>query len=392
MDWRDLATVFPTGMSAAFYTLAHTTAVWATMAHRPLPRFLPCPRVTVLKPVAGADDELRENLESFARVDYPAYEILLGVASASDPAVPIVEAFIAAHPDLEARLILTTPTSASVINPKVAQLIDLTRQARGSVLVVSDANVRVRSSYLHSMVAALMEPGVGLVSSVIRGTGEQSFGAAIENAQLSGYVAPAVVAAAHLFRRPITIGKSMAMRRADLAGVGGWEVAADVLAEDDVMGRRFSALGHGVRLCLEPVDNRNVGGSLLRSIGRHARWAQMRRALAPQCFAAEPLLTPLLVASATLVLSPSALAAQVWLCALGAQLTGALLSHTLQHARHPVVMTALEPVRVFAYFASWCLAALSRKVEWRGKTFVIGAGSRLTPAPAEAPTPVAVGR
>ena len=48
--------------------------------------------VSILKPVAGADDELRENLESFAALDYPAYELLIGLASPDDPARPIVEA------------------------------------------------------------------------------------------------------------------------------------------------------------------------------------------------------------------------------------------------------------------------------------------------------------
>jgi len=36
------------------------------------------PLVSILKPLAGLDDELAENLASFAALDYPAFEIILG--------------------------------------------------------------------------------------------------------------------------------------------------------------------------------------------------------------------------------------------------------------------------------------------------------------------------
>jgi ceramide glucosyltransferase len=93
------------------------------------------PRVTVLKPVAGVDEDLRENLESFARLDYPAFELLIGVADPRDPAVEVAYAFLRAHPELDARIVHTDPDAA--INPKVAQLLGLERQATGEMSVHS---------------------------------------------------------------------------------------------------------------------------------------------------------------------------------------------------------------------------------------------------------------
>ena len=278
MDLQTLAVTLPTAVSATAYAVVQAAFFWTLARRRGAPPPAVRPWVSILKPVAGAEDELRENLESFAAIDYPAFEIVFGAASPDDPAVPVVRAFLAAHPELAARLVWTTPPRGEILNPKVAQLVDLARVAKGSVLVVSDANVRVRPTYLKSLVSQLLRPGVGLVSSLIRGSGERTLGAALENAQLGATIAPAVVAAHALAGRPVTVGKSMAMRRVDLAQVGGFEAVGDVLAEDDVLGQRFHDRGYGVELSLEAVENRNVACSARRTVERHTRWARMRRA------------------------------------------------------------------------------------------------------------------
>jgi ceramide glucosyltransferase len=381
MDAKSVATVLPTAASASVYAAVCTAFFWAMIRRPAQPRPCLAPRVSILKPIAGVDDDLRANLESFARLDYPSYEIVFGIASRTDPAVPVVQAFLADHPALGARLVWTSPPRGPVLNPKVAQLIELTAGAEGTVLVVSDANVEVAPDYLGNLVGCLLRPGVGLVSSVIAGSGERSLGAALENAQLGASVAPAVVTAHLVCGRAITVGKSMAMRRRDLERVGGWESVGGVLAEDDVLGQRFHALGYGVELCLTPVHNRNVHGTVLSCVERHARWARLRRGLAPTGFALEPLLQPLAIASVVWLLSPTPLAAQLCAFALALQVTGALLCHTLLRARHPLLLAALEPARAAAAAASWLLAVASRKVSWRGNVFLVGAGSRLVPLP-----------
>jgi ceramide glucosyltransferase len=392
MEWQTLATVLPTAFASSFYAMVATTFLWAMRGTKPRAgragrggRGGFRPSVTILKPVAGVDDGARANFESFAKLDYPEFEILFGVASPSDPAVPVIEAFLAAHPELDARLVLTTPPRGEVKNPKVAQLIDLTHAAKGTVLVVSDANVHVAPSYLNAMVDALQRPGVGLVSSVIAGTGERTLGAALENAQLNASVAPAVVTGHALFRRTVTIGKSMAMRRADLASAGGWESVAGLLAEDDTLGRRFRELGHRVELCLEPVFNRNVRATTARTIDRHARWAKMRRRVAPTLFTFEPLSWPLFIAVAAWMLHPSPLASRLCACAYLLQFLGAWLCHTILRARRPLILAALEPLRAFVSLSAWCLAATSRRVAWRGNVFYCGPGTKLIPLRAEVP-------
>src|SRR5690242_11611908 len=49
------------------------------------------PPVTVLKPLKGLGVDLYDNLASFCRQDYPAYQIVFGIADVDDPALTVVQ-------------------------------------------------------------------------------------------------------------------------------------------------------------------------------------------------------------------------------------------------------------------------------------------------------------
>jgi ceramide glucosyltransferase len=285
------------------------TAMW----RRPsLPTPSATPRVSILRPLAGIDDELADNLASLADLDYPDYEILIGVASRDDAAFTVARRFVAQVGLEKARLFLTDPDQAT--NPKVAQLLTLERAATGDVLLVSDSNVRATRDYLNPLVTELLRPGVAIVSSVIAGTGEQTLGAALENLQLGAIIAPSVVAAARIIGRPITVGKSMAIWRSPLEQIGGLSRVANLLSEDHMLGKAFAEAGFGVGVSLTPVANRNVACSLKRTMERHTRWAKLRRAIAPVGFWFEPLLSPIVTATLACVALPGKMAclAFVW--------------------------------------------------------------------------------
>lgn len=378
-----LLTLAPTAIALALYLVLMVTFGVTLRRNRRTsnsPELGRAPRVTIFKPLAGADDELADNLESFAAIDYPAFEILLGVASIEDAATPIARAFLRKHPKLQGQLVVTDSDAAH--NPKVAQLLSLSARATGEVLVISDSNVRVQPTYLWSLVRALEEPGVGLVTSVFAGTGERSVGAALENLQLGGFTAPGIVASLKLLSRPLTVGKSMAMRRRDVVCMGAFHAVKGVLAEDHLLGKLFLDAGYAVRTSLEAVENRNVHCSVRRTVERHTRWAKMRRSIAPIKFALEPLLSPLTIASlVAVVVETRAAVAAVLLTAI-VQTAIAFLSVWFLRGRSLAWYYApLEIVRSYLSLVCWARAWCSRRIVWRGHAFLLSRDSAIVPAP-----------
>ena len=341
------------------------------------------PRVSILKPLAGADDELEENLESFARMDYPSYEILIGVADPGDPAFAIARRFCARNSHIDARIIVTDRDEAT--NPKVAQLIALEQVATGELFVISDSNVRVGSRYLWSLVSELSDPRVGIVTSLFAGTGERSLGAALENLQICVGTAPGIAAMDAVSGRPFTVGKSMALRKRDLVQLGGFRPVGHVLAEDHLLGRRVMDAGYVARTSLEVVENRNVGCSFARTLERHTRWAKMRRSLFPLGFFMEPMLSPVVIASGSALFVPCRVTAVVLGTMAAVQTLCAFLAARLIRGRGFAWWYApLELMRSYVTIFCWLRACVSRRIDWRGHPFLLQRGSVIVPvAPAE---------
>jgi ceramide glucosyltransferase len=336
------------------------------------------PKVSILKPLAGCDDELEENLESFVRLDYPSYEILLGVADRMDPAYGVARAFAARHPELDIRVVITDPNAT--MNPKTAQLVCLREMASGEVLVISDSNVRVSPTYLASMVSELSDPRVGMVWSVFTGNGERTLGAALENLQICASVVPGIVAFNSVTSRPMVVGKSMAFRAADLDATGGFRSVGAFLAEDHVLGRRFLDAGFLIRTSFDVVENRNTTCTVGGTVDRHTRWSKLRRAVVPQGFVFEPMMTPIVVATVALVAAPSIATAAGFAATCLAQTCVAMFAVRVARGRWlPWWYAPLEIVRSYAMLTCWLQACASRRIVWRGHPFTLQRGSVIVP-------------
>lgn len=343
------------------------------------------PGVSILKPLCGIDDRLEENLAAFAWLDYRDYEVVLGVRDTSDPAWALALRTVRRWPH---RFRVVVQQEEAGLNPKVNQLIGLARAARHDLLVISDSNVRVEAGYLTEIAEAFRDPVVGLVTHPVAGAFERRLGSLFDNLHLAGSVAPGMVGAQRLAGQDVVVGKSMALRRADLEALGGFAAVKDVLAEDYVIGRWVNErLGKRVAIARTPVLNVNERRGLGDFLGRYARWSVMqRKSVGTPLYVAQLLLNPVLIGLLGLLASPAwgGLLALLAIGAAKAAIDGAS-GRLLRREGFRMLELALVPAKDLLVGAAWIHGLLSDEVVWRGHRLRVLAGTRLAPAPAPAP-------
>jgi len=333
------------------------------------------PPVTILKPLCGADDALEKNLETFFRQSYPRFELVFGVEGEADPALPIVRRLRARHPEVAVRVVVHDGRRA--LNPKVSNLRAMLEWGSYDLVVVSDSNVAVTPDWLERMVGEMEgDRELGLLTNLFVGVGEETLGAALENLHLAGPIAGSIAVTQEMADEAATVGKSMMFRRSVFDGLGGLESVGAFLAEDHVMGRMFASAGYKVRLASVLVDNVVRKATVATFLKRHVRWGLLRSRLMPLLYPLEPLANPMLLVVIALfagALGPALAVAGItltlvrdavqWLC--------------LRGPRGLLAALPLGPVKDLAMLVVWAVAPLSSRVAWRGKSYRVGAGTRL---------------
>jgi ceramide glucosyltransferase len=267
---------------------------------RALPPPATAPSISVLKPLTTRVEGLERNLESHLAQDYRGeIELLLGVAPRAE-ARAAAEAFAAQHPG---RVRVVVHEEAAGLNPKVNQLLALSREARGEVIASTDASIRVAPGWLAETVAVLEQPGVGIAIHMLAGGEARTLAAAWEGQVLATFVTPNIAMAAALGLDQI-VGKSQALPRAVLDAIGGWEPVKDVLGDDQLQAEALARLGLHAHVCPTPVVEDIPGHTLAAWWERHTRWSTIRFRLVRPGAALEPLLNPTVFAVAAALLAP----------------------------------------------------------------------------------------
>lgn len=112
------------------------------------------PPASVIVPVKGEDEGLRENLAALAELDYPDYELLVTARTAGDIPAGVLPArvkVVLAHGD--------DPATVEKLQ-NLAAAVRATRK-RSEVFAFADSDGRVTKGWLRALVAPLAEPGVG---------------------------------------------------------------------------------------------------------------------------------------------------------------------------------------------------------------------------------------
>jgi ceramide glucosyltransferase len=330
------------------------------------------PPVTMIRPACGIDNFVESTLRSTFALNYPNYEILFCVASASDPVVALIRGLMNEHPTVRARLLIGDERISA--NPKLNNVLKGWRAAAHDRIVMTDSNVLLPRDYIQRLLAS-WRPDTGLVSAPPVGSHPQGFWAQIECAFLNTYQVRWQYAADTL-GLGFAQGKTLFYRRSDIEAAGGLRALAAEAAEDAASTKIVRESGRRVRLVDAPFQQ-PLGTRERRDVwDRQVRWARLRRdsfalfyCLEVTSGAALPLAAVAVLAAAT---GYSAIAAGGAFVALwyGAEM---LLAATagwhlpLLYPLHAMLRDAMLPV---LWIEGWRTGGFV----WRGNSMDVGDG------------------
>jgi ceramide glucosyltransferase len=267
---------------ATFPFIYYLIAIFSSWRYFRFPQLQPLdytPPISNLKPIRGVDPDAYENFASLCQQDYPEYELLFCVSSASDPVVSVLERLQRDFPNRLIRIIYRASDNAS--NDKVAKLARLVNEARHEVLVINDSDVRVAADYLRRVVAPLGRSGVGAVTCFYSSRSDKNFAENLHTiGMLSDFFAGLLVAR-QLDGVKFAIGKTIVTTRTNLAEFGGYESLENRPGDDLLVGRLIAGQGHEVELLPYTVQTVSDSASFRDLLQKRLRWMVVMRHMRP---------------------------------------------------------------------------------------------------------------
>ncbi len=364
--------------AGGIYCLFSIIFVWEFFtSKKEVVRGTPYSPVSVLKPMKGADTELRENLRSFSTQNYPEYEVLLGLTGSTDDAVSAAEEIVRSS-KCSVRIVIGRETLG--VNQKVTNLHALTDAARYPLIAISDSDMRVDPSYLEHIVGEYYsDKNVGLVTSVYKTSDPASLGSALESLTVALDFIPSVLVARRLEGVTFGLGASMLFSKEALKEIGGFSVIADYLADDYQIGNRLWRRGYKIILSDLVLENVIGDMSITEYLVHQLRWARTYRACRPRGFLGYGI-THIFPFSLLLLLlfGPGRLSLSIITAVLVLRFSLAIVVYKMViRSKKWIRWSAFIPIKDLLSFCIWLWSFFGSKVFWRGSYYKIVKGGRM---------------
>jgi ceramide glucosyltransferase len=375
LEWILLTPV----IAGCLYYLLSVLSIVRWRLRKPAPEPAEWPPVSIVKPIAGLEKNLRQNLRTTVQQDYPDFEVIFSVQRPDDPALPLL--YEVQQEFGEDKVTVAVDKIERGCNGKINNMLGAMPYVTKDTLVISDSDVELEPGYLKSIVAPLFQPGVGFVCTPYKAAKADTWYEQMELLSLNADFMPSVVFAYETNLSGFCLGASIALRMKRLEEIGGIGELADYLVEDYELGRRISALGYK-RVLAPPVIDTMVDLSSASAWWKHqVYWDQNTRSARPVA-----VFTTLLTRALPFALLFAALRLfdPLGLAVLGATLAIRLLSSAIILGwgfRDGEGMRALPllPARDLLGFLSWILSFVKGTTHWRGRDFVLTRDGRLLP-------------
>jgi ceramide glucosyltransferase len=362
---------------AAFASLGYTAAAIvcaARFGRRGRDEAEALPPVTLLVPLRGAEPLLEENLRAFALQDYPELQLVLGVARADDPALPIARRVAAALPDR--RIDIDVGEVACARNPKLANVLSMMRLVRHPTLILADSDTRVGAGYVRAVTAPLQTPEIGAVTCLFAGVPDATFASKLGAMFMNEQFIPSALVDRLFGPLRHCFGPTNAVRAAVLQSIGGFEALAPHLADDFMLGHRIAARGLRVVISKYVIRTMVCEANLAALWEHELRWHRTIRGLQPLGYAGMFLTFPVPLALLSFVLArrrrraaavlAAAIAGRVALQRVAARALGV-----------PPAPLWLIPARDVFGLSVWARGLTGHNVRWRGSPLHMATGDLL---------------
>jgi ceramide glucosyltransferase len=332
------------------------------------------PPVSVLKPLYGAEPGLCENLRSFLVQDYPRFQVVFGVRSGTDEALPIARALIAQHPNNDS--VVVVDPRARGRNLKVANLVNMLPAARHDILLFADSDMRVGPDYLATVTAPLHDPAVGAVTCLYKGLPTAGLWSRLGALHINYGFLPSALLGDAMGAGGGCFGATIALRRGVLDKIGGLAVVSDELADDHRIGEAVREAG--LQVALSPyVVATSVAEQSLACLWRHElRWARTVRLMAPVGFAGSIVTHGVAIAGLAAIACGFSLTSLSFL-AMSCVLRWASAGAIARLLRLPMAGLWLLPLRDLLSFAVFVGSFCGRTVSWRDHLFHVAPSGRI---------------
>jgi ceramide glucosyltransferase len=377
-------TVFAVAGMGYFLFAIIAARVFLFSRRAPLAPF--APGVSILKSLKGLDPGMLDAFRSHCHQNYLGqFELLFGVSSLDDPAVPAVRQLQSEFPNQAIRLI-ECPARLGT-NGKVSNLAQLAPQARHEFLLVNDSDITVSPHYLERVMAYFAPPQiqthaqaakpVGLVTALYRGRAHGTLGSRLESLGIATDFMPSVLVA-RMIEGGLRygLGSTLAVTREALHKIGGFESLVDHLADDYELGERIFKAGYRVALSGDVVET-SVPAYAWRGFCDHQlRWLRTVRDARPGGYAGLLFTHGFTLAIVNVIasgLSPLSL----WILALSfsLRLSLAMTVGAEVLGDHQVLPNLwLLPVRDLVATGMWIAGFAGNTIVWRGERFTVKRG------------------
>jgi ceramide glucosyltransferase len=324
--------------------------------------------VSILKPLSGLDEGLKENLRSFFLQDYPAFEILFAVREASDPAAAVVEQLLIEHPHVAVRLVVTGEPPYP--NAKVYSLDRMMTEARHDLLVMSDSDVRVTPELLRVVASEFQDERLGLTTCPYRAVPGGGFCSLLEALGMNTEFLAGILVARVVEGMKFAVGPTIVARRAALASIGGFDRVKDFLAEDFVLGKFVAESGWRVSLSSFVIEHCIGSQNFKANAGHRLRWARSTRRSRPGGYLGQIFTNPLPIALLLVAVDASWWPLLV-VTALVRALAAWAVAGWVLHDPLTLDRWYLVPVQDLVSFVFWVAGFFGNTIQWRGRTYYL---------------------